>query len=343
MNVCSYCDEQNEIVKSFSSEKCNAICGDCMDRVELVAPNAMMESLGGPDPYIRGVFAAASQFSRGKSITAIPQSDTSTGRSEKDFISRFTSLMQVGSDDWMPVNVHGTPVGRRTLLRYGVRPMPDLGRYDGVHRVCLACATGQLVPVYVPPPEYESVRERQYQTLVLPGAILPGERDCDRWQLFPKDEIADKSILELGCNSAMNGILNCVLSDDATHIGYDQDAEAIEDGNAVAELWDVSDRVELHACDATTVETFPAADVLFFLSVSNVINNDTFFRALKQSGAKTIFLETHNQHDDPNSWSIMHRRDGCMYQCIEWTELGRTSIVQGGPMIRSLFMGKMPT
>ena len=341
MAECSYGGETSEIVKHHSSEKCHSICQPCLDRVETWPTFRLLEcgyiKTVGPKrdhlrEYIRTVFLLAQAFIKKEPVPGLSKAQLECVRnSPLGSYRRFESLSRSPVKEWMPVKLEP-----ESIVWYGSKPEMSYNYYDGVHRVCLACAQDSPVRVWFPKPSYKTCRDRQYQTLVLPDTILKGERDCDRWPLLPREEIEGKSILEIACNSAMDGIMNSVLSEHpAPYVGYDKDGEAIEDARSVAGAWGLSDdQFRVEPMPVQEVEKFPKASALFFFSASKVVHPNDFIRAFGDSGAKTIFFETHNQHNDPSSWFILSMKE------IQWTEIGRTEHVFGGPKVRSLYIGR---
>lgn len=133
---------------------------------------------------------------------------------------------------------------------------------------------------------------KQYQTLVYPDGILPGVRTLEHWPHLRG--LMHRRILEVGCSSGMNGILTLVCGAKSYH-GYDSDEQALQLGQAVARAWGVDAKLEKEDCG--TFVTWPGADVVFLFSVTQRLSLNVLERAVRTSGARTVYLESHGLND----------------------------------------------
>lgn len=339
---CDYCETDDvEIVRSFSSEKCSRICGDCMAQVVMMPPSRLVEHCchtfaSYQSQLARVAWDMLAQPERILSSEDLPERRTHENRMlcERDSAAsrnRLRSLLTTSPSSWMPILVEP-----RVAPAWGEPIKLDMSYYDGVHRATLAALVGaDAIPVWVRPTRFRvPTAHRVYQTLVLPDGTIDGERPPDRWRLFERTSFDGKRILDLASNAGMHGILACALSPDATYHGVDKDADAIEAGRAVAKAWDVGERVTLHVGDANgETVPWPKADTLLFLSCSKVVGFDSFMRAVIESGAEDVLVETHNMHDDPDSERILALP-------WRWRFLGCTAHSRGGPYVRRVFVGR---
>ena len=338
--ICSYCNAEAEIVKSFPSESTSAICGPCMSMVTMVSPSDMFAH---GIPYDTRLVTVARNFLSEPRVTLEPMPLAEGEVAQRDMAyrhrdwtasrNRFRSLVQTPAKDWMPIKVRV-----KVSVVPGKAHERKVVEIDGIHRLCLAIACGvPEIPCFVVPSSYRVVppdgRALSYQTLVLPDGIMSGERPADRWPLIPYQAVVGRSILDLACNNGVDGTMLCHFDCFARYVGLDRDEDAIRIGKDVATAWNVSDRAEHRVADVNEMATFPRADVVWMFSAAKVIRLEAFFRAVNLSGAESVIFESHNLHDDEASAQILALP-------WEWRWLGSTATVCGGPNVRRVWIGK---
>lgn len=342
--ACNYCGDVNSIIlRSFPSESQSRICDACSHDVVMLPSDKLWSAT----TYQQCILARAMSFLADREITSLdvvklPDPDVTGVRGGlRDLTqtnNRFRSLMRSPPKNWMPIFVSPSPHhhGQFSLVQYG--HAFDYSYYDGTHRAMLARACGvDKVPVYVKKPALRTKQQSSspYQTLIYRDGIVAGQRPDDRWPLLRGEHLEGKKVLDLAANSGVDGILNCVVSSEASYIGFDVDEQAVQDGNAVAESWGVANRAKLVSMDLYKHNgSFPKADVIFFFSCSKVISLEILKRAIVESGARRLYFETHNFHDDQSSVAVLA-------EPWNWQWLGSTVTVTGDAPRRRLWTAEL--
>lgn len=254
---------------------------------------------------------------------------------------RWYHLVRSPALSWLPLAA--TP---RVRPAFGEPHEIGVADFDGRRRLSAARAWGYpRVRLLMRPPQLAMpTPERQYQTLVGRDQIVEGERPGDRWAWLPASVLRGARIIELGCNSGMDGILACVCGAES-YTGWEVYAPAVEAGRQLAATWGVADRVTLHVADVkATPPEIPRADVVCIFSTAIQVGVEAHVRAVEQSGAVHILLETHLL-DDPESIAVMQR----LLPPFVWEPLGvcrwlceRDELKHGRPpghKVRRLFLG----
>lgn len=361
---CNYCRRDVEFVdisKYYASGGYGFyICKDCFATLKYDIPPKFFAGwvFNKPFPttsYERLLSYHARLFMQNIS-TELELDETIARETLEDNCYRFKHLCREAASDWMPI--HTRPV---VVLQYNREPILNLENVDGKHRVAAAYEWGYDKIFYYQEPikemcsvdieklpfsSFEHHKTIPYQTLVFPDGIIVGTRGHDRWALLDPVTLAGKKILDLGCNSAQDGIMACVLNPGTEIFGWDIDGAAIDYGMRVAKAWGVQNRVHLFKADVMQcLDNIPKADILFCFSVAKVIKPEFILRAFEKSEAGYMWLETHSlvpyEHmcggvimDDPDSFSIFDdKRFG-------WVYYGNTSRRIGEVKSRRLFLGR---
>lgn len=331
MSKCSYCGKDAEISEHFHSESTSTLGKCCVSRIEWLKPEQFFFG----EFYQANLYRLAKELLAERALSLEPEplpEEPGTARDNAAHRNRFRSLLKAKPVDWMPIGVDP----KSMHIGYGEDAYALMDYYDGTHRAMLARALGvpKIRAIIRMNLERKINQPKQYQTLIFKDSIYGGSRPDDRWKLLPRGYIEDRDILDLACNSGMNGIVNCVLSKYSTYCGFDKDKDAIDDGIEVAKSWGVSDRVKLSCVNLIGFKDWPKADVIFYFSCSKVVSPEILKEAIVASGARRVFLETHNIHDDPSS-------DAVLRWPLEWDYLGSTANVTDGLYGRRVFTARL--
>lgn len=138
--------------------------------------------------------------------------------------------------------------------------------------------------------------DQPYQTLVYPDKTIKGVRGLDRIDLLKPilQKINPCSVLDICCNTAMDGILGLVGQYISSYTGIDADKQSTDLGREISTAWKVNANVI--NTDILKLKKFPRANVLFLFSTTRKV----MARAIdivKSVQPTIIFVENHGSGD----------------------------------------------
>lgn len=328
--LCSYCATETAPDEVSRAHAFTVLCRACaatthsladLRRAWTAVPTAHTQD---PD-WLR---ARAADFLSGR-----PPTDEAAATA----FAKFTALRAGSPADWMPLRRLG-----RVHLAWGAPPTwTPSGDFDGRHRFALADALGVaalpvvdgfagLHPCAIP--------RGHYQTVAWPARLVLGWRPADRFALWPSSLVGQR-IVELGCAEGQDGIWAVALGA-AHYFGVDR---RVEVATAFARAWGVADRCTFVGLDLLREwPLIPQAEVLWVLSSVLQLGRACHERALRESGAHTVYVETHRALDDP---ADADTRALLAAWPFGWRLLGvsRYGGVGGGGAVRHLYAGTVPS
>lgn len=144
--------------------------------------------------------------------------------------------------------------------------------------------------------EYIYGNDKPYQTLVYPDKTIEGMRGLERINLLKPilQQIKPCEVLDICCNTAMDGILGLAQGYITRYTGMDADKQSIAIGKEIASKWKVG--AKLIRTDLLALKEFPRANVLFLFSTTRKVMNKAPEIA-KQCKPSIIFVEDHGAGD----------------------------------------------
>ncbi len=337
--TCSYClSDGNEIVESHTSYRqgwerghVTRLCASCSQRVVRLDPKSLLDEF----KRKHAVHADRSQWYE----TILNQAQNyKVDGAQSDSLGSFAELSKSDFSVWMPMLVKATvslEVGKPLHVDYSKQWGGESGRHnpDGRHRLCASVAWGNSYVRACPVVEHPfEVPDYHYQTLVLRDHIIEGEREFDRWRLWPQ-HLRNKSIVECGCAQGQDGIHLSRLAG-CSYVGVDRNVDLARRLN---DYWNCEAQF-IEADMNVKVPDLPAADVLWIMSSMIQINRDAHMEAFRRVGPSEVYLESHRRDGDPDdphtAWYL-----GSL-PC-DWTLLGESGLRVGVPGVRRLFHGKV--
>jgi hypothetical protein len=164
---------------------------------------------------------------------------------------------------------------------------------------------------------------------------VEGVRDLARWDRHLSREPWDnRTIVDIGCSSAMDGILAVATRGARKLWGCDCDEASVRLGLELASAWRVQDRVFLHHQSAASSLAPPHADILFLFSVTQRIDPDTLDFFVASTRAPRIYLESHSVDDHATAAFL-----GRWKKTFAWTEIAKYPQSREGKGERLLYHG----